>query len=72
MSDPCKERVVGGSGLHNPVGSGLYTAADLDGPYSKLGHSQLTPFSVLRQPKRLAIAANHGLWEWRRDLARYR
>ena len=77
MSDPCKEWVVGGSGLahsglHNPVGSGLYTAADLDGPYSKLGHSQLTPFSVLRQPKRLAIAANHGLWEWRRDLARYR
>ena len=27
---------------------------------------------MLRQPKRLAIAANHGLWEWRRALARYR
>ena len=45
MSDPCKEWVVGGSGLahsglHNPVGSGLYTAADLDG---QLPHEPFSP-----------------------------
>lgn len=76
MTDPCSLWLVGGSrlahsSLHNPVGSGLYTAPDLDGPWQRLGHSQMTPFSLLRQPQRLAIGANHGLWEWRRDEKRY-
>ena len=76
MSDRCSHWLVGGSGLahsglHTPVGSGLYTAIDLDGPFARLGHGQCTPFFVLRQPHRLAIAANHGLWEWQRDQSRY-
>ena len=76
MTDPCSHWLVGGSGLahsglHNSVGSGLYTATTLDDPFTHLGHSQLTAFFVLRQAQRLAIGANHGLWEWRRDEARY-
>ena len=76
MTDPCSHWVVGGSGLahsglHNAVGSGLYTATTLDDPFTRLGHSQLTSFFVVRQAQRLAIGANHGLWEWRRDEARY-
>lgn len=76
MTDPCSHWVVGGSGLahsglHNSVGSGLYTASTLEEEFTRLGHSQLTPFFVLRQRKRLAIGANHGLWIWQRDEARY-
>lgn len=77
MTDPCCQWLVGGSGLahsglHTPVGSGLYTTPTLDAPFTRLGHSQLTPFFVLRQSERLAIGANHGLWEWRRNEAHYR
>ena len=76
MIDLCSHWLVGGSGLahsglHNAVGSGLYTATTLDDSFTRLGHSQLTPFFVLRQAQRLAIGANHGLWEWRRDETRY-
>ena len=62
MIDLCSHWLVGGSGLahsglHNAVGSGLYTATTLDDSFTRLGHSQLTPFFVLRQAQRLAICA---------------
>ena len=70
IEDTCTNWLVGGNpesndGLHTIQGPGLY-AGSPDDEWVRLGHNQASVFALLRQPGRVLMGADHGLWSWDR------